>query len=120
MSSGSKYAIALAEVRALETVAVTLAAFIRQRLKPAPRRGRGATLRPGADTPLWLTLCAAVRPRLRPYGAKARLARELALDPSRVSQFFVKQTAMPDAERTLELLLWLGRQRDTPRKPDAY
>ena len=28
-------------VRALETVAVTLAAFIRQRLKPAPRRGRG-------------------------------------------------------------------------------
>lgn len=95
----------------LEAAGVAIARIARRRLKPRPRPGRGATLRPGVDTPLWLALVAQIRPFLRVRGAKALLARELALDPSRVSQFFVRRTASPDAERTLQLLGWLGRQR---------
>lgn len=95
----------------LEDVAVVFVRLARRRVKPRPPVRRGATLRPGVETPLWLTLAACVRPLLRGYGAKSLLARELGLDPSRVSQFFVTRSASPDAERTLLLLLWLGRQR---------
>lgn len=95
----------------LEAAGVAIARISRRMLKPQPRRGRGATLRPGIDTPLWLALVARIRPLLRARGAKALLARELGLDPSRISQFFVTRTAQPDAERTLLLLGWLGRQK---------
>jgi hypothetical protein len=94
-------------VEALEAVAVVLAREARKRLKPKPR-SRGATLRPGLETPLWNALIAQVRPRLRKRGAKVLLARDLALAPARVSEF-VAGTAMPDAERALLLLLWLVR-----------
>ena len=98
---------------ALVTAAVAFARIARRHLrpKPGPRTGRGATLRPGVETPLWLTLVAEIRPHLRTPGAKSLLARELGLDPSRISQFFVSRTASPDAERTLLLLGWLGRQK---------
>ena len=98
---------------ALVTSAVAFARIARRHLrpKPRPRAGRGVTLRPGVETPLWLTLAAQVRPHLRAPGAKSLLARELGLDPSRISQFFVTRTASPDAERTLLLLGWLGRQK---------
>ncbi|MBX3736861.1 MAG: hypothetical protein KF715_09245 [Candidatus Didemnitutus sp.] len=104
----------------LETAAVALARHLRQRLQPAPR-SRGATLRPGVETPLWLALREAVRGHLRSRGAKALLARELSLDPARMTEFFVNAQAMPDAERTLELLAWLGRQRrpETKRSRQA-
>ncbi len=95
----------------LEAAGVAIARISRRHLKPKPRRGRGATIRPGVDTPLWLALVARVRPLLRTRGAKILLARELNLDPSRISQFFVTRTASPDAERTLLLLGWLGRQK---------
>lgn len=107
--SYSKLAQALRLLGLLEDSAVAIARLARRRVKPRPRPRRGATLRPGAETPLWLTLVAHVRPHLRGHGAKSRLARELGLDPSRISQFFVTRTASPDAERTLLLLLWLGR-----------
>ncbi len=99
---------ALAE--GLNLVATELSRSLRKKLKAAPRR-RGATLRPGLETPLWNALVQGVRPFLRRRGAKALLARELCLDRSRMSQFFVNRRAMPDAERTLELLVWLARQR---------
>ncbi len=105
--------VALAD--ALEIVAVELLREWRKRHKPIPR-SRGATLRPGVETPLWNALVEAVSPRLRVRGAKALLARELALDRSRISQYFVTRTAMPDAERTMELLVWLGRQQRKQRK----
>lgn len=105
--------IALAD--ALEFVAVELMREWRKRNRPAPRP-RGATLRPGGQTPLWNALVAAVAPLLRRRGAKTLLARELALDPSRITEYFVTRTAMPDAERTMELLIWLGRWQRGQRK----
>jgi hypothetical protein len=91
----------------VEDAMVLLAHVARRREAVRLRRKRGATLRPGPDTMLWLALAARIRPHLRSYGAKSRLAVELGLDPSRISEFFVTRTAMPDAERTLRLLVWL-------------
>lgn len=102
----------LAEI--LEPLAEELAVRLRRHLRPAPRR-RGATLRPGVGTPLWLAVVAAVGPRLKGRGAKARLAHELGVHRSQVSKYFRGKSAMPDAERALRLLLWLGRQR-CPRR----
>jgi hypothetical protein len=88
--------------------------------RPAPRRrARGQTLRPGAETPLWNALVAEVTPFLKAYGARALLARELGVHGSRVTEFFVRRKAMPDAERTLELIAWLGRQRYLRAQADA-
>jgi hypothetical protein len=101
----------LVMLEVLEFTGKALIRIARRRAEHRPQRGRGATVRPGLDTPLWLALVARVRPHLRAYGAKARLARELDLDPSRISQFFVTRTAQPDAERALLLLGWLARQK---------
>lgn len=51
-----------------------------------------------------------IRPKLRKRGARALLARELGLHRARMGEFFFRRTGMPDAERTLRLLLWLARQ----------
>lgn len=82
----------------------------RQREARRSRIKRGATLRPSADTPLWNAVVALVVPRLRRRGARALLARELGLHRARIGEFFGRSAAMPDAERTLRLLVWLGRQ----------
>ncbi len=82
-----------------------------------PRIKRGATLRPSDDTPLWNALVALVEPRLGRRGTKALLARELGLHKARVGEFFKRRSAMPDAERTLRLLVWLSRQ--PPEKTKA-
>lgn len=97
-------------IEPLAEAAVLLAQEMREKER-LTRRRRGSTLRPGLETPLWNALRASTLPLLKKRGAKALLARELALDPSRMTDFFVKKHAMPDAERTLELLCWLGRQR---------
>ena len=96
----------------LDALAVELAAQLRKRLKSAPRP-RGATLRPGVDTPLWLALANEVQPLLAKRGTKALLARELGLHRSQVSKYFVAKSAMPDAERTLQLLVWLSQRAVT-------
>lgn len=77
--------------------------------RPPPKRG--ATLRPGVSTPLWLALSRSIAPHLRRRGEKAKLARILGVSPARMSEFFRTQTAMPDAERALFLLLWLDAKR---------
>jgi hypothetical protein len=74
-----------------------------------PRSRRGTTLRPGIDTPLWNAVVPLVRARLRRKGDRALLARELSLHRARIGEYFDRPTAMPDAERTLRLLLWLNR-----------
>lgn len=94
----------------LQRASVDLAREMRKRHKAAPR-SRGCTLRPGIETPLWNALATAIAPTLGRRGAKSLLARELALHPSRVTQFFVTRKAMPDAERTLELLVWWAKQQ---------
>ena len=108
--------VALAEVidaidRELEQVMHT------RREARRPRIKRGATLRPGDDTPLWNALISLVGPRLRRRGARALLARELVLHRARIGEYFTRRSAMPDAERTLRLLVWLSRQPHD--KPDA-
>lgn len=94
----------------LELVGEAVVAEISRRTAPPPR-SRGATLRPGRETPLWLALVNFVEPELRTRGAKAALARELALHRSQISKYFKRRTAMPDAERTLQLILWLEKRR---------
>jgi len=71
---------------------------------------RGATLRPSDDTPLWNALVSLVEPRLRRRGSRALLARELGLHRARIGEYFNRRSGMPDAERTLQLLVWLSRQ----------
>jgi hypothetical protein len=73
------------------------------------RRRRGGTLRPGPETPLWNALAATVRPHLRRYGAKSNLGRMLAVSPQRVHLYFKANSAMPDAEQVLQLLVWLSQ-----------
>lgn len=75
-----------------------------------PRIKRGATLRPCDDTSLWNALVSVVGPRLRLRGARALLARELGVHRARIGEYFDRRTAMPDAERTLRLLVWLSHQ----------
>lgn len=74
------------------------------------RPRRGATVRPGADTPLWIALVTSVKPHLSRRGARALLARELGVHRARIGEYFDRRSAMPDAERALELLLWVARR----------
>ena len=102
-------ALQLAEV--LEAIDCEITQSLhRKREARRPRLRRGATLRPSDDTRLWNALVDMVRPRLRRRGARARLARELGLHRARMGEFFDRRRAMPDAERTLRLLIWLRRQ----------
>lgn len=82
----------------------------RHRRLKRPPIPRGRTLRPGVGTPSWNLLATRVERLLRRRGAKALLARELELNRGRMTDFFVKRTAMPDAERLLRLLEWYATQ----------
>jgi len=98
-------------VDALEEISRELARAARKRVSnQRARTKRGATLRPGPETPLWNALIAMAEPTLRRRGAKATLARELGLHRARVSEYFGRRSSMPDAERALQLLVWLSRQ----------
>lgn len=97
----------------LDEAAVGLARELRKRTRAKPR-SRGATLRPGVETPLWNALVETVRPQLAKRGEKALLARELALHRSQITKFSVRGSATPDAERALQVLIWLARR--TPPK----
>jgi len=74
--------------------------------KRRARRG-GGTLRPGTETPLWNHLRRQLRPHLKKYGNQANLGRLLGLPRQRVNAFVTGGGEMPDAERTLQLLVWL-------------
>lgn len=80
------------------------------------RRG-GKTLRPGDETPLWNELRRRVRPHLKKYGQQANLGRLLGLPRQRVNEYFTRGEQMPDAERTLQLVAWLGSVR-RGRRPE--
>ena len=101
----------------LEILARELARKARQHhaaKRIAPQRG--STLRPGDETPLWNALVTMVKPHLDRRGAKAVLARELGLNQARMGEFFDRQSAMPDAERALQLLLWAASRPPPPPK----
>lgn len=95
----------------LELVSRQLAREARKRPdKRKPRSKRGATLRPSSETPLWNAVISMVKPHLRRRGDRALLAREPDVHRARIGEFFDRQSAMPDAERALQLLLWLSRR----------
>jgi hypothetical protein len=104
----------------IELAARELAKEARKRVDARkPRSRRGATLRPSAETPLWNAIAAAVKPHLKRRGDRANLARELDLHRARVGEYFDRNTAMPDAERTLQLLIWLGHRLNASVKDQA-
>lgn len=76
------------------------------------RPRRGATLKPGPETPLWNELAAAVQGQLTRHGEKARLARVLNLPRQRVHEFLRARRHLPDAERALLLLVWLQARHE--------
>lgn len=94
-------------VDAAEVVARTT----RKKFKEARRRSRGATLRPGADTPLWNELVAVVGPMLATRGAKVKLARIVGVPRQRIHDWFVSRIAWPDPERMLLVLAWVADRR---------
>ncbi len=101
----------------LAIVAQAMMAAAQKQVAKSTRISRGQTLRPGAHTPMWNALANAVHPRVRGrYGAQSKLARILGVPPQRVHDYLVARTAAPDAERTLQLLVWLA-QRDAGRDP---
>lgn len=87
--------------------AETVAQRTAQAYRVARSTRKGATLRPGKDTPLWNELRAQLRPHLRKRGAQAYLGRLLGLPRQRVHAYLTDGSQMPDAERTLQLLAWL-------------
>lgn len=79
---------------------------------PAPKRNRrGATIRPGPMTPMWNALAEAARLEIKKRGEKSKLGRLLGVPPQRVHDYLKARSAMPDAERTLLLLVWLSQRR---------
>ena len=91
----------------------------RKNYKERSRVARGATLRPGLETPLWNELAAEARRLIRHYGEKANLARYLGLPRQRVHQYLMDKSAGPDAERTLLLLAWVHARRSGAAVPLA-
>lgn len=79
----------------------------RARVLERRRKRAGEVLRPGAGTPLWSELAAAVQKSLRRRGEKAKLARIIGVSRQRLHVLVVAKSACPDAERTLLLLAWL-------------
>jgi len=110
-SGGARLTESWKLVEPMVVVTEALMTVARKRVAQYCRRRIGATLRPGSETPLWNALVLAVRPHLRRYGEKSRLARILGLPPQRVYSYFKSRERMPDAERTLMLLIWLAQHR---------
>lgn len=95
----------------------------RKAYKDYTRVSRGATVRPGPDTPLWNELAAEARGLIRHRGEKANLARYLGVPRQRVHQYLMEKSAGPDAERTLLLLAWVHARRSgvaMPLAPATY
>lgn len=90
-------------------VAEAAKAAVRRYHRPVRVR-RGSTLRPGLRTPLWNELRRLLRREMRVHGDRALLGRHIGVPRQRIHEFLRGGTAMPDAERTLELLGWLARR----------
>ena len=75
------------------------------------RRGSYKTRRPGDETPMWNACMALLRDELRPLGSKVRLARYLGIPKQRLNDFLTGRSRLPDAELTLQMLIWLAQMR---------
>ncbi len=86
----------------------------RRRSKPP----RGATLKPGPQTPLWNHLRELIIFHTARRGEKAKLARELGVPRQRIYEYLRAGSTMPDAEKTLFLICWASAKathQDPPR-----
>lgn len=83
---------------------------LRKTYRERTRQSRGATLRPGPDTPLWNELARRAAEQLNRHGDKANLARILGVPRQRVHEYLVSRTVCPDTERALRLAAWLLAQ----------
>ena len=81
------------------------------RLLKARRSGNYATVRPGAETPMWNACVAILRQELKVHGTKVRLARYLGIPKQRVTDFLTNKTRMPDPETLLRILNWLAHKQ---------
>lgn len=95
----------------LVAAARATAAATRKIQRERRRTRKGTSLHPGPDTPLWNELAAAVEKALRRRGEKAKLARLIGVHRQRLHVLLVSKRAIPDAERTLQLLAWLQSRR---------
>jgi hypothetical protein len=96
----------------LAEVAQAMVTAAQKQVAKSTRIRRGQTLRPGPHTPMWNALATAVYPLVhRRYGAQSKLARILGVPPQRVHDYLVARRATPDAERTLQLLVWLAQRK---------
>lgn len=95
----------------LSVAARELLVAVAKQVPASKRKRRGATNRPGPTTPMWNALSAAVRLEIKRYGEKSKLGRLLGVPPQRVHDYLKARSAMPDAERTLLLLVWLSQRR---------
>ena len=118
LTPNPKRTMAVGYLKNLEPVAEGLVAAAqmtavaaRRKWKEHRRRRIGAVLRPGPDTPIWNELARAAAAELHRYGEKAKLARILGVSRQRLHVYLVAKTACPDAERSLQLLLWLQDRR---------
>ena len=75
------------------------------------RPRQGATLRPGAGTPLWNELVKQAQPLLRKRGSKTQLARLLKVPRQRIQDCLKAETACFDAERALLLMCWVATRQ---------
>lgn len=60
---------------------------------------------------LWDAVVDAAAPHLKRRGEKARLARLLGVSRQAIHQHFVTRRTRPDAEGTLQVLVWLADRR---------
>jgi transcriptional regulator with XRE-family HTH domain len=100
----------------LEAISAEARVSARRRLSRRRKNVGGATIRPGADTPLWNKLVADVRVFLKVRGEQAQLARLLGVQRQAVNEYFITRRRMPDAERVLLLQEWL-RLRQSGKRP---
>ena len=110
--------MAVGYLKSLEPVAAGVFAAAEMSARAAQRQWKrrrrkraGATLRPGPETPIWNELAASAAAELHRYGEKAKLARILGVSRQRLHLYLVARQACPDAERALQLMLWLQARR---------
>jgi hypothetical protein len=79
--------------------------------KHARRAKLTATKGPVQESFLWNAVVDLAQPWLEHRGTKAQLARLLGVSRQSIHQHFVLRTTRPDAERTLQVLVWLANCR---------
>ena len=85
--------------------------------KRARRARLAAEKGPVQESFLWDAVVDSAAPFLKRRGEQARLARLLGVSRQAVNQYLVSRATRPDAERTLQILVWLadrkaGRERN--------